>query len=225
MQLYHLSYQSHDRSFEPLSRRTKDILLPTLGMFMMYVLPFSAIAPLMIYYAGTHHNIVLLSTLNTTQLILIGSVFFIAELVMTFTLASLIQWLSNATLKITRARDDVSNDSTASVVHEADGVFQQQNINFRDAYTLAAIAPTPLWLASLALFIPNFAVVATVSIIALGLSMYILYAATPLILKMENMGEGALMGWVLLSVGMIGWAAMMYLTFISWAYITGRSFM
>lgn len=214
MQLIHTPHLPQPAAFEPSRRRAFDHILPAFGMFAMYVLPFSAIAPFMLYYAGTHHHIVLLSTLDSNQLAFISAVFFVTELVMTFVMAACIQWLGNAVSKIAQTRYDIPDLTDASIP------LRKHKINFHEAYTLAALAPTPLWVASLALFSPNFAVVAIFGMIGLSLSMYILYAATPTILKIEHPGESALMGWVFLSIGMVGWAAMMYLTFITWAHIT-----
>ena len=219
MQLTHLPHTPQHLSFEALSRWIQKNHIPTGSMFSFYVLPLSAIAPLMLYYAGLHHNIVLLSDFNATQLTFVGSVFFAAELAMTFVLAGAIRWLGNATLRITHTKYEMLEYPTPEVP-SAGTVSPYREVDFRDAYTLAAIAPTPLWLASLALLTPSFGFTTTVGVIALGLSMYLLYTAAPAILKIKGKGEGVLMGWILVSMGMIGWNAMMYLTFITWAYIT-----
>lgn len=225
MQLAHFPHLPQPLSLEMLKHWVHEHHAPTVSMFIFYVLPLSAIAPLMFYYAGTHYsNIVLVSTLNTVQLTFISSVFFIAELAMTFILAGFIQWLGNAAFRIVHTQYEMLYYPTPEKTSEGT-LLERRRVDFRDAYTLAAIAPTPLWLVSLALFIPSFTVVATLGVIALSLSMYILYSATPTLLRIEGKGEGVLMGWVLLSTGMVGWAAMMYLTFITWAYVTSGSFM
>lgn len=223
MQLTHLPHTHQPLSFEILTRWVHQHHVPTVVLFAFYVLPLSAIAPLMLYYAGTHYDIVLLSTLNSTQLTALSSMFFVAELAMTFILAGFIQWLGNATFRIIHTKYEMLSYPTPDVV--SDGVLLKRRIvDFQDAYALAAIGPTPLWLVSLALFIPSFAVVATLGVIALGLSLYILYAATPAVLEIEGKGEGVLMGWILLTIGMVGWATMMYLTLMAWAYITSGAF-
>jgi hypothetical protein len=224
MQLAHSHHQPQLFQFSQLGRWVHAHHAPVVNMFLFYVLPLSMVAPLMFYYAGTHHNIVVLSDLHPNQLAIIGIVFFIAELVMTFILAGFIEWLGNATSKIVHTQYEMLNYPTPKVTSE--GIeHKHHKVDFRDAYTLAAIAPTPLWLVSLALFVPSFTFVATLGVIALALSMYILYFAAPSILKIEGQGEGALTGWVLLSAGMVGWAMMMYLTLITWAYITSGAYM
>ncbi len=223
MQLTHTTHPHQLWSFEKLEHWIHQYHVQTVSMFAFFVLPLSAIAPLMFYYAGTHNSIALLSTLTSNQLAFISTVFFVAELAMTFILAGFIEWLGNATFRIIHTRYDMLNYPTPETPSPGT-LLELRKVEFRDAYTLAAIAPVPLWLVSLALFIPSFAIVATLGMLALGLSMYILYSAAPAILKIEGKGEGVLMGWVLLSTGMVGGAAMMYLTFISWAYITSSPF-
>ncbi|MDR3391717.1 MAG: YIP1 family protein [Sulfuriferula sp.] len=224
MQLAHSPHQPHLFSFTHMGHWMHGHHFPTVTMFLFYVLPLSVIAPLMFYYAGTHHNIVILSDLDPNQLSMIGMVFFTAELIMTFVLAGFIEWLGNATSKIVHTQYEMLNYPTPKIT-SAGVEHTHHKVDFRDAYTLAAIAPTPLWLVSLALFVPSFTFVATLGVIALALSLYILYSAAPSILKIEGQGEGALMGWVLLSAGMVGWALMMYLTLITWAYTTSGAYM
>lgn len=211
-------------SLTSLKHEAHEHLLPIIGMFVFYVIPLSALAPLMFYYAGTHFDIVLLSALSHDQLIFICTIFFVAEVTMSFILAGFIEWLGNATLKITHTRYEMLNSTFPKI--EIDNLSEnRRHVDFRDAYTLAAITNTPLWLTSLVLVVPNFTIIATVGIIALCLSMYILYSATPKILKIENRGEGVLLGWVLITISMVGGALMMYLTLISWSYIISRSYL
>ena len=219
MQTVHFPHMPNPLHFEGWTRWLRQHHFPTAGMFLLYVLPLSALPPLMFYYAGTHYD-VLLTALTESQMMVIASVFFAAELVMTFLLAAFIEGLGNAAFRIMHTRYEILNYPAPE--EPSEGVLLQlRKVDFRDAYTLAAISPTPLWLVSLALFIPNLGVVATLGAFALMLSLYILYAATPSVLKIEGKGEGILMGWILWTVGMIGWAAMMYLTFLTWGYVTG----
>lgn len=219
MHTAHFPHMPNHLHFESWKRWIRRHHFPTAAMFLLYVLPLSALPPLMFYYTGTHYD-ALLTSLTESQLLVIAAVFFAAELVMTFLLAAFIEGLGNAAFRIMHTQYELLKFPTPE--EPGKGVLlQRHKVDFRDAYTLAAISPTPLWLVSLALFIPNLGVVATLGAFALILSLYILYSATPWVLKIEEKGEGILMGWVLLTIGMIGWAAMMYLTFLTWGYVTG----
>ncbi len=219
MHATHFPHMPKPLHFEGWERWVRRHHFPTAAMFLFYVLPLSAIPPLMLYYAGTHYD-VLLTSITEREMMIIGSVFFAAELAMTFLLAAFIEGLGNAASRIMHTRYEILNFPAPEEPSEG-VILQHRKIDFRDAYTLAAISPTPLWLVSLSLFIPNIGAVATLGAFALILSLYILYSATPSVLKIEGKGEGILMGWVLLTIGMIGWAAMMYLTFLTWGYVTG----
>lgn len=220
MQLTHFPDLFHPvHFFEVWKRWVRRHHLPTAALFFLYVLPLSAIPPLMFNYAGTHYGDVLLPGLTGSALMIISTVFFVAELAMTFVLAEFIQRLGNAAFRIMHTQYEMLSYPTPDQPSKGT-LIQLRKVDFRDAYTLAAISPTPLWLASFALFIPNFVTVAMIGAIGLILSLYILFAATPLVLKIEEKGEGVLMGWVLLIIGMIGWASMMYLTFLTWGYAT-----
>ena len=221
MQTVHFPHMPNLMHFEVWKRWVRQHHFPTAGVFLLYVLPLSAIPPLMLYYAGTHYDVLPISFAER-DLMIIGFVFFVSELAMTFLLAALIEGFGNAALRIMHTRYEMLNYPTPE--EPSEGVLLQiRKIDFRDAYTLAAISPTPLWLLSLAMFIPNLGIVTALGAFALILSLYLLYSATPAILKIKGKGEGILMGWVLLSIGMIGWAAMLYLTFLTWGYVAGFS--
>lgn len=101
-------------------------------LFTSLVLPMSLIPPLMYAYAEVAHPGVVFPlvrpALTGGDLAVTGAVFFLVELAMVSFVAMLIQEIAEA-LEVRAA--------------------------YEDAYTLAAIAPVPLWLSSLALFVPS----------------------------------------------------------------------
>ncbi len=167
--------------------------MSVLRMFFWYALPLSVVPPVMIYYAGVEYGGHLLPVLNGMQLLSIGSVFFLAELVMTFIVAFVIQRLCE----------------TAEI-----------KADFGDAYKIAVVVPTPLWLAPLFLYIPSFIVNITAGSAALILCGILVFYSVPAILKTEGKGETLLLCGSILAVGMVAWAVMMYITFLSWGFIT-----
>lgn len=162
-------------------------------LFFLYALPLSIIPPLMLYYAGTMYRENLLLDFTSPQLQTIGVVFFVTELLMLFAMAALIQRI---------------------------GEVIDLHPSFEDAFKLAVIAPTPLWLAPLFLFIPSFTVNLLVGPLALIAAGGLIYYSVPSVLKVEEKGHAMLLsGWIC-SAGMVAWAAMMYLTLLTWNAVT-----
>jgi hypothetical protein len=167
--------------------------MPVARMFLLFALPLSLVPPLMIYYAGTSHGGALLPEFTRGQLQSIGVVFFLAETAMLFLMAMVIRRLGEVI--------DIKP-------------------SYEDAFKLAVIAPTPLWLAPLAMFIPSFAVNLTVGALAILATGTLIYFAVPVIFKIEEKGHAALLSGTIYAAGLVAWAAMMYLTLITWSMVT-----
>jgi hypothetical protein len=167
--------------------------ISVLKLFFLYALPLSVLPPVMIHYAGVTYGGHLLPLLSEMQLQSIGIVFFFAELAMTFLVAYIIQRMG-AVVDIKPA--------------------------FEDCYKLAVVVPTPLWIAPLFLFIPSIIFNVTVGAMALILCGMLIFYCVPAILKVEEKGHAMLLSGSILAAGMVAWAAMMYLTFLSWSFVT-----
>jgi len=192
-------------------------------MFFFYVLPMSLIPPLMLYYAGTAYRDTLLPalTLTSSQLQILSGVFFIAELASVFLMAGAIEFMANTELKLIHTRQKLLEfpAETPSLGITVDA----PKVEYHDAFMLAAVAPTPLWLAPLFLFIPSFMINVTIGALALLAATLILYYATPVMLKLDEKGEGTLLRYIMIIGGMVAWAAMMYLTLITWSMVTSST--
>jgi hypothetical protein len=184
----HLPHMPHFEWWDTLSRR----YTPVFKLFFFYAVPMSLLPPFMLHYAGVTYGGSLIK-LTEVQLQTIGIVFFIAELVMTFLAAYIIQRMG-------------------SVVHIKPA--------FVDAYNLAVVVPTPLWLAPLFLFIPSVILNVTVGAVALIFSGILIFYNAPAMLKIEEEGHAILLSGCILAVGMVAWAAMMYLTLLTWSFVT-----
>jgi len=185
----HIPHAPHSEVWDTLSR----IHISVIEMFLFYAVPLSFIPPAMIYYAGVTYGGNLLPMLSDGQLLAIGGVFFIVELLMTFVVAKVIQRLG-----------DVIDLKPA----------------FEDCYKLAVTVPTPLWLAPLFLFIPSFIFNITIGAAALMLSGILIFYSVPLILKVEEEGHAILLSASILAAGMVAWVAMMLLTLITWSFVS-----
>ncbi len=166
--------------------------ISALKLFLFYALPLSVVPPAMIYYAGTEYGGHLLPALDTTRLDIICAVFFIAELIMTFIVAFIVQRMT-----------EIADTRPA----------------FEDAYKLSVVVATPLWLAPLFLFIPSFSLNITIGSLALVLSGVLLFSAVSPILKVKAESTFMLSS-SLLAIGMVAWAIMMYLTLLTWSFVT-----
>jgi hypothetical protein len=164
-----------------------------LKMCLFYAVPLSIVPPAMIYYAGIMYGGNLLPALSAVKLQTIAVMFFLVEVAMTFVVAYLIQ-------------------RTCDVV--------DMKPAYEDCYKLAVIVPTPLWLAPLFLFIPSFMLNLTAGAAALIFSGMLIYYTVPSILKVEEPGHAILLSGSILSVGLVAWAVMMYLTLISWSFVS-----
>lgn len=184
----HLPHMSPSSGWTALTRTHISVL----KLFLLYAVPLSVLPPVMLYYAGVTYGGRLLPALSSTQLQLIGAVFFLAELAMTFVVAYSVQRL------------------TEWVVSKPD---------FEDAYKLAVVVPTPLWLASLFLAIPNFMLIVTAVAAALILSATLIYYTVPAFLKIEDKAQASMLFGLILAIGMAAWALMLYLTLLTWNYL------
>ena len=167
--------------------------ISVLKLFFLYALPLSVLPPVMIHYAGVTYGGNLLPLLSEMQLQSIGIVFFFAELAMTFLVAYIIQRMG-----------------TVVDIQPA----------FEDCYKLAVVVPTPLWIAPLFLFIPSIIFNVTIGAMALILCGMLIFYCVPAILKVEEKGHAMLLSGSILAAGMVAWAAMMYLTFLTWSFVT-----
>ncbi|HTN33969.1 MAG TPA: Yip1 family protein [Marinobacter sp.] len=106
------------------------------------VVPMSFLPPVLLYYAGTHYGNDFIAGFGDKEWRFITTILFLAELLTFFVMG----WLIHAVL-------------------DADKL----DIDYQGAYLLAAIAPLPLWLSSLALLVPILAV----SIVAVFVGMFL----------------------------------------------------
>jgi hypothetical protein len=118
--------------------------LPSRWFFKGLVLPLSMLPPLLYAYAEVIHPGVVfplsVPALTAGELLATGIVFYVAEIWMVGFMAMLIQ-------RMAMSRD-----------HDP---------GYDGAYALAAIAPMPLWLGSLALLVPSFGFNLVVAVLAL----------------------------------------------------------
>lgn len=156
-------------------------------VFAFIVLPLSLLPPAMLYYAGNHHPELFAMMTGDKDWGMVAAVFFGAELA---TLAGM-GWLIRQ-------------------VAASAGL----TIDYHDAYLLAAIAPIPLWLSSLALLVPSLAVGALVALVALALSCGIVYHGIEGFCHMREDVTAASIVQVVIGAGLVAWALLLLLPLV-----------
>lgn len=168
---------------------------PTVARTMLfYVMPMSLIPALMIVYAGMTQHALLVPQVSTGEAVMVAAVFYVAELAMVALMASIIQQMGELI--------DIRPD-------------------YHDAFMLAAIAPTPLWLASLALFIPSAGFIALVFAAAWVGSAALIYHGAPPLFGLENQSKARLMSNFVIAGGVMAWVGMMVVLAMVLSIIVG----
>lgn len=148
------------------------------------VLPLSLLPPLMLMYAGNVHPEMFPAQLADKEWGTVAGVFFLAEV---GTLAFM-GWLIRQVAQTSGLR-----------------------IDYHDAYLLAAIAPIPLWLSALGLFVPSFAFNVVLSLVALVLSCGIIYHGIEGLCHTREDVSAAGVVQTVIGAGLVAWALLLML--------------
>lgn len=151
-------------------------------VFALLVFPMSLLPPVMIYWAGGSYGDVFIAGVTPEQWHSAAVIFFVAELLTVPVMAWLMHLASRA------------NDLAA---------------DFRECFTLASIAPIPLWLSSLVLFVPNLAVGVLVGGVALLCSLGLTYRGVYAMLHMHDDVRALQMATVITGAGLLAWLLLM----------------
>lgn len=126
--------------------QNKNLSIPLLAWLL--VVPLSFVPPALMYYAGTHYDDSFLPGFADKNWHFITTTLFLAELLTFFIMG----WLIHSVLEGYKLK-----------------------VSYHDAYLVAAIAPLPLWLSSLALLVPVLLFNVLVVAAALALSITLVY--------------------------------------------------
>lgn len=172
---------------------------PTVSkMFTTFVVPMSLIPVAMLLYAllvtpGAVFP-ALVPAVTVGEAIGVAVAFFIAELLMVALMASIIQQM---------------------------GDLVDRNPTYPDAFMLAAVAPTPLWLSALALFIPVTWIVGVVVAIAWVASAALIYHGVYPLFKLENHKKSRVMGTSVLFAGIVAWFSLLVVLALAMSMLVG----
>ena len=158
-------------------------------MYLAYVVPMSIIPPAMLFYASRTYTDIPMLQISADKALFIAAVFFITELIMVPIMGRVVQSIGNV----------------------ADA-----HPPYHDAFALAAVVPTPLWLAPLALFVPNLYFAMVVMLFALGASAALIYQGVDRVFDLEDEGKTLLVAGSVFAAGLVAWVSMMGLAFVTW---------
>jgi hypothetical protein len=153
-----------------------------LKLFAFVVLPLSLLPPGMLYYAGTRYPEAFFAAASGKDWGAIAVVFFLAEMA-TFTGMG---WLIKQVAESNRLE-----------------------IDYHDAYLLAAIAPIPLWLSALGLLVPSLAFNTVLSLAALGISCGMIYHGIEGLCHMREDVTAAAIVQTVIGASLIAWALLL----------------
>ena len=157
------------------------------SLFALVVLPLSLLPPAMIYYAGGSYGDVFVPGVTPAQWHAAAGIFFLAEL---FTVP-IMAWLIHLVAKVNNAATD-----------------------YRACFTLAAIAPVPMWLSSLILFVPNLSVGVLVGGLGLLGSVGLIYRGVYALFSMREDIKALQMATVIAGAGLFMWLILMQIVLI-----------
>ncbi|AUN94061.1 Yip1 family protein [Pseudazoarcus pumilus] len=167
-------------------------------MMAMYVMPMSLIPAAMFMYALLVTPGAVLPAvvphITTGEALVVATMFFAVELGMVALMASMIQQMGDVV--------EVTPD-------------------YDDAFMLAAIAPTPLWLAPLALFVPSVAFNVVVAVLAWIASAALIYHGVYPLFRLGDRSRARVMGTFVLLAGIIAWAALMVVLSLLLSMVVG----
>lgn len=161
-------------------------------LYMLHVVPFSLIPPLMVYFAGMKYANEFFPSMSPAKMMLVALVFFLVELVAVPAMGVIIRHL---------------------------GEVAEIHPTYHDAFTLAAVAPTPLWLAPLFLFVPNILVNLAVVSLAMMAAAGFIYYGVPIVFRIKEKGHAILLFGAVLIAGVVAWGMLMVLTLVLWGSV------
>jgi hypothetical protein len=156
-------------------------------MFALVVVPLSLLPPLMIYYAGTYYDDIFSLGVSPGQWQIAAGLFFLAELLTVPAMA----WIMHLACR--------ANDVA---------------VEYRECFTLAAIAPIPMWISSLVLFVPNLFVCVLTGGLGLLASLAITYRGIYALFRMHEEIRAMQMATVVTGAGLLAWLVLMQIVLI-----------
>lgn len=157
-------------------------------LYLLHVVPLSLIPPLFLYFAGNKYAGDLIPILSDSKLLLVAIIFFVVELTAVPVMGVIIRHLAEV-----------------AEIHPS----------YHDSFTLAAVAPTPLWLVPICfLIIPDLLVNLVALTLAIMATVGFIYYGIPAVFRLKERGHAILMFGAVMTAGVIASAFLMVSTLV-----------
>lgn len=159
------------------------------ALFLLLVLPLSLLPPVMIHHAGVIYGDVFIAGVSSEQWLRAALIFLAAELLTVPFMA----WVIHSVVRMNEIAAD-----------------------YHECFVLAAVAPIPLWLSSVALLVPNLSFNLAVGVVALGASIGLIYHGVYALFGLRDGGEARAfeMATVIAGAGLLAWLLLMQITLV-----------
>lgn len=161
-------------------------------IYFLHVVPFSLIPPLMLYLAGGKYGGQFFPTMGHSRLVLIALVLFLIQQAAVPIMAILIRQL---------------------------GELGEIHPTYKDSFIIAAVAPTPLWMAPIFLLVPDALVNMTIVSLAMMATAGLLYYGIPVVFRMKEKGHAILVFGAVLIAGTVALGFLMVCTLVVWSSV------
>ncbi len=162
------------------------------GMYILYVVPLSLIPPAMLLYAWRSYSNAPLPEITPDEALFLAAVFFVAELLMVPIMGRVLQMI---------------------------GQVADASPSYQDTFAFAAVVPTPLWLAPLALFVPSLAFNILIMLAALACSAALIFQGVDRTYDLRDEGHSLLVAGTVFAAGLVAWVIMIVLAFVTWGKV------
>ena len=156
-------------------------------LFALVVLPLSVLPPALVYYAGSRYGDAFVPGVTPARWQAAAGIFFVAELLT----VPIMAWLIHMACRL----NDVATD-------------------YHACFTLAAIAPAPLWLSSLTLLVPSLSMAVLVGGLAVCCSMGLIYHGVYALFHMRDNFKALQMASVVAGAGLLAWLLLMQIVLV-----------
>ncbi|MCB5187617.1 YIP1 family protein [Methylobacillus caricis] len=163
-------------------------------LYLLHVVPLALIPALVLYTVSRYQ---MQTTLLHHEVVMMALAVFLVQLVVIPAMASIVRQLA-----------------------EVAEIYP----SYRQAFTLTAIAPTPLWIATLFCLLPNLALNIFITVLAMISSAMLVYCGVPVIFNISDKKDALLLFGAIAMAGIIAWSFLMVCTLMVWGSLQSLPF-